>query len=88
MRIGLNTPNPQPISNGATATSRGNATQRESVEQGKSLPEDTVTISNLAAQALQTPEIRQAEIERLQESVQTGRYQIDPQAIAEAMLKK
>ena len=88
MRIGLNTPTPEPISEGVSATSRGNAAQPESVEKGESFPEDTVTIGNLAAQALQTPEIRQQQVERLQQSVLTGQYKIDALAIAEAMLNR
>ena len=87
MRIGLNRPEPEPISPGPSATASSNATRPESAENNESLPEDTVTVGNLSTRALQTPEVRQQEVERLQQSVLTGQYKIDTRAIAEAMLK-
>jgi len=86
MRIGLNRPEPEPISPGPSATASSKATRPESSENGE-LPEDTVTVGNLSTRALQTPEVRQQEVERLQQSVLTGQYKIDTRAIAEAMLK-
>jgi len=88
MRIGLNRSDAQLISDDVTATSRGNATKSKSVENGDNFSEDTVSISNLVAQALQTPDVRQSKTERLQQSVWTGEYRIDPSAIAEAMRSK
>ena len=88
MRIGLNRPEPEPITPAPSATASSKSAQTESIENGERLPEDTVTVGNLSARALQTPELRQQEVERLQQSVLTGQYRIDARAIAEAMLKE
>jgi flagellar biosynthesis anti-sigma factor FlgM len=87
MRIGSNSPDLQSVSNETTATSTTAAkTRPASGEDGDSFPEDTVTISNLALRASQTPDIRHELVGSLQQSVSNGEYQLDPSAIAEAML--
>jgi flagellar biosynthesis anti-sigma factor FlgM len=88
MRIGPNSPDLQRISNGtaATPTSAAGKTRPASSEDGDSFPEDTVTITSLALRALQTPDIRHDQVSSLQQSVSNGEYELDPSAIAEAML--
>ncbi|MFZ0284119.1 MAG: flagellar biosynthesis anti-sigma factor FlgM [Terriglobales bacterium] len=88
MRIGLNSPDLQGVSNqtAATSTAAAGATRPESAEGADSFPEDTVTISSLALQALQTPDVRHDQVASLQQSVSDGQYELDPGAIAEAML--
>jgi len=87
MRIGLNTPDLQGVSTETTAGSSAvSKTRRVSGEEGDSFPEDTVTISSLASRALQTPAIRHDQVGGLQQSVADGNYELDPGAIAEAML--
>lgn len=88
MRIGLNSPDPQGVSTETAATSSAAAgkTRLACGEHGDSFPEDTVTISSLALRALQTPDIRQDQVASLQQNVADGHYELDPSAIAEAML--
>jgi flagellar biosynthesis anti-sigma factor FlgM len=83
MRIGLNTPDLQGVSNDAATSGKA---RPEASEGGDSFPEDTVSISSLALQALQTPDIRHDQVANLQQSVSDGQYALDPSAIAEAML--
>jgi flagellar biosynthesis anti-sigma factor FlgM len=88
MRIGPNSPDLQRISNetAASSTTAAGKTRPASSEDGDSFPEDTVTISSLALRASQTPDIRHDLVGSLQQSVSNGEYQLDPSAIAEAML--
>jgi flagellar biosynthesis anti-sigma factor FlgM len=88
MRIGTNSPDLQRIANEAAASSTAAAgkTRPASSEDGDSFPEDTVTISNLALRASQTPDIRHDLVGSLQQSVSNWEYELDPSAIAEAML--
>jgi flagellar biosynthesis anti-sigma factor FlgM len=44
------------------------------------------SISSLVSEAMSTPEIRQAQVENLQQAVSSGRYQLDPDQIAGAMI--
>jgi flagellar biosynthesis anti-sigma factor FlgM len=88
MRIGLNSPDLPGASNETAATSATAAgkPRAASSDAGDSFPEDTVTISSLALRALQTPDLRHDQVSSLQQSVADGHYQLDPSAIAEAML--
>lgn len=88
MRIGLNSPDLQgvPTETAATSSAAVDKTRPASSEGGDSFPEDTVTISSLAQRALQTPDIRHDQVGSLQQSVSNGQYELDPSAIAEAML--
>jgi flagellar biosynthesis anti-sigma factor FlgM len=88
MRIGLNPSDLQGVTNetAATSTAAAGKTRPASGEEGDSFPEDTVTISSLALRALQTPELRHDQVDTLQQSVSAGQYELDPSAIAEAML--
>jgi flagellar biosynthesis anti-sigma factor FlgM len=88
MRIGLNSPDLQNVSNEtATASTAAPGKPRPaSGDNADSFPEDTVSISSLSVRALQTPEVRHDQVESLQQSVSHGEYELDPSAIAEAML--
>jgi len=86
MRIGSNIPDLQGVSteraDNFSSASKARAT---STEESESFPEDTVTVSALAAKALQMPDVRQDKVDNLRQSVSSGEYQIDPSAIAAAM---
>jgi flagellar biosynthesis anti-sigma factor FlgM len=88
MRIGPNPPDLQGVSNktAAGSTTATGKTRPALSEDGDSFPEDTVTISSLALRALQTPDIRHDQVSSLQQTVSAGQYELDPSAIAEAML--
>ncbi|HLW87054.1 MAG TPA: flagellar biosynthesis anti-sigma factor FlgM [Terriglobales bacterium] len=86
MRIGLNTPDLQGVSNETAATSTHGKARPTASAEADSFPEDTVTISSLASRALQTPDIRHDQVGSLQQSVSDGSYELDPSAIAEAVL--
>jgi flagellar biosynthesis anti-sigma factor FlgM len=89
MRIGLNSTDLQNVSNEtATAPTAAPGKPRPaSNDNGDSFPEDTVSISSLALRALQTPDVRHDQVGSLQKSVSDGEYELDPSAIAEAMLQ-
>jgi flagellar biosynthesis anti-sigma factor FlgM len=89
MRIGLNSNDLQGISGKSDAvTSSAVPVRSAHVEAGDGFPEDTVSISSLATRALQTPEVRQEEVDHLQQSVADGSYKLDSAAIAEAILSR
>ena len=91
MRIGpnssaLNSTEVRGIANAAAAPVSAGRPREVSGEDGDRVPEDMVTISSLARQVLQMPEVRQERVSTLQQSVGNGEYQVDPESIAEAML--
>lgn len=91
MRIGLNTPDPQPVSaeqatKSSSATTNQTGTSRTGNSSASSQDHDTVTLSALSTQALGTPDLRQGLIERLKQSISSGQYTLDPHEIAESML--
>lgn len=89
MRIGPNIPDFQGVSTDRTESSlSASRTNDVSAAESEGYPEDTVTISALTAKALQTPEVRQEKVDSLRQSVASGQYQLDPNAIAEAMVSQ
>jgi negative regulator of flagellin synthesis FlgM len=58
------------------------------VEDKTSLSGDTLNISSLAAQAMTAPSIRQDKVEALRQSIQNGDYKIDPDQVAQAILRQ
>ena len=50
------------------------------------LAADSVSISSLAAKALDAPAMRQGRIDALRQAVSGGQYQIDPSKIAASMV--
>jgi flagellar biosynthesis anti-sigma factor FlgM len=88
MRIGSNIPDLQVVSTarpGAASAAAGQARQ-VSPDESASDPQDVVSVSVLTSQALQTPEIRQDQVDSLEQSVLSGEYRLDPGQIASAML--
>ncbi len=90
MRIDLNNaaasqiaaePNPKPVSaNNISASSLAGGEDRTSFKS------DTQSLSSLVTAALSTPEIRDDKVASLQQSVNNGTYQLDPNAIAGSMI--
>lgn len=90
MRIGPNLPDLQGVSTNRAENSSA-ATGKPSVESSgdsESFGEDTVSISSLTAKAVQMPATREDKVESLRQSVASGQYQLDPQAIAAAMVNQ
>jgi len=90
MRIGLNTPDSQSVSAEQAkkpATSAVNQSEQSSSVDKSGLSQDRVTLSALASQALGMPEVRQATVDSLRQSVSSGQYQLDPNDIADAILR-
>jgi flagellar biosynthesis anti-sigma factor FlgM len=89
MRIGLNTPDPQEVTNqkpAAPSASPKNVPQAP--ENGEVSLHDSVALSALASQALQMPEVRQDKVDSLRQSIVSGQYQLDAKASAEGMLSQ
>ena len=51
------------------------------------LSQDRVTLSALASQALGLPEVRQGAVDSLRQSISNGQYKLDPNSIADAILR-
>jgi flagellar biosynthesis anti-sigma factor FlgM len=88
MRIGSNLPDLQVVATAKLAVSSAAASKARQVsaEESDSVPQDEVSISVLTSQALKTPEIRQDQVNNLEQSVLSGEYRLDPGQIASAML--
>jgi flagellar biosynthesis anti-sigma factor FlgM len=90
MRIGLNTPDTQSVSTEQAkkpSTAVTNQPEVSSSADKNTLSQDRVTLSALASQALGMPEVRQATVDSLRQSVSSGQYQLDPNDIADAILR-
>lgn len=89
MRIGPNIPDLQgisaPRSDNASSASKAHP---GTAEANDSFSEDTVTINTLTTKALQMPDIREDKVDSLRQSVSSGQYQLDPYAIAAAMVNE
>jgi anti-sigma28 factor (negative regulator of flagellin synthesis) len=88
MRIGSNIPDLQVVSTTKAGVSSAGASnlRKASVEGSDSDPQDKLTITGLTTQALETPEIRQDQVDSLRPMVLSGEYRLDPGQIAAAML--
>jgi len=90
MRIGLNTTDPQSISaEQAKKSTTTAANQPEAAPPAEKTAgsQDRVTLSALASQALGLPEVRQAQVDSLKQSVQKGQYKLDAHETADAILR-
>ena len=52
------------------------------------LSSDTVAVSSLASQAMETSPIRQDRVDALRQAIEKGQYKLEPDKIAEAILKE
>ena len=89
MRIGLNTTDPQLASADQAKKSSATAldqSEASAADNKTTLSEDNVSLSSLATQALNQPEVRQSQVDSLRQSIASGEYQLDPGAIADAIL--
>ena len=55
-------------------------------EDRTTLSADSVSISSLAAKALENPAVRQDKVDAFRQAVSSGEYQIDPSKIAASMV--
>ena len=90
MRIGLNTPDPQGITAQKPANSSASSSNasKMSAEKSEVSLHDAASASALATRALETPEVRQDRVDSLRQSIASGRYQLDAQVSAEAMVSQ
>ena len=52
------------------------------------LSSDTVAISSLASQAMETAPIRQDRVDSLRQAIEKGQYKLEPDKIADAILQE
>ena len=90
MRIGPNLSDLQGVSTDRAENSSAAAGKPRVQSSGdsESFAEDTVSISSLAAKAMQMPAVRANKVESLRQTVASGQYKLDPQAIAAAMVSQ
>lgn len=89
MRVGLGVPDPQSAQTEKAANSAQSqpvTTSNPQLEGQQSSQSDHVTLSSLSTQAMQSPEVRQDRVDALRQSISSGQYQVDSNAIASAML--
>jgi len=88
MRIGSNLPDLQVVATAklAVRSAAANQARQVSSEESDGVPQDEVSISVLTTHALETPEIRQDQVNHLEQSILSGQYRLDPGQIASAMM--
>jgi flagellar biosynthesis anti-sigma factor FlgM len=90
MRIGLNAPDQQ-----SSPLNKQRSLARLPPTSPKSSPAVITPLCRrtelrsapLPSQAMGMPEVRQAQVDSLRQSVSSGQYQLDPNAIADAILR-
>lgn len=55
-------------------------------EDRTTLTSDSAAVESLVSTAMNSPDVRQETVENLRQAVGSGQYQLDPAAIADAML--
>jgi flagellar biosynthesis anti-sigma factor FlgM len=91
MRIEINTPDMQSISAEQAKKSPVAATNTADPTRAgdeTSFSQDKVTLSALATQALGQPEVRQSLVDSLRQDVSAGRYEVNANQIADAILRR
>ena len=88
MKVELNQPTLDPVttSQGTPAEVTGDHPLHAPEEDKATLSTDKASVDALAAQALRSPEIRQDKVEALRQSIKSGQYKVDPDAIADAIV--
>lgn len=72
----------------AAAAISGMQADPEVGEDKATLSADSTNIQALTAKAMESREVRQDKIEALRQAVQNGTYKIEPDKIAEAMIRQ
>jgi len=68
------------ISNSGTTSTQGTAEDRITFHS------NGASVQSLASQALQSPQVRQATVETLRQSVSSGQYNVDTARVANAIV--
>jgi flagellar biosynthesis anti-sigma factor FlgM len=77
-----------PVDNvAARAASGGQASPQRTAQDWTSFHSDSSSVLSLTSQALNSPEVRQATVDALRQSVNSGQYQVDASRIAGAISK-
>lgn len=95
MKVDLNGSDPSQLSNiGSSQRAETGATTPARTESNPQLIEDTATLSStgetvksLTTKVLESSEVRQDKVEALRQAVHSGEYRIEPEKIAEAMIR-
>jgi flagellar biosynthesis anti-sigma factor FlgM len=92
MRVDINGPAASQIASEQSASSKKvadhNRANTQFAEDTTSFSSDTVGLSALTSKAMETPEIRQDKVDSLRQSIQAGSYKIEPDKIADGILKE
>lgn len=87
MRIRLDQPDPLPESTRGASRGAAPAQKAHGIAGEDSYSHDYFSAGELTGRALQTPSVRWDKVDGLRQNVRDGGYQLDPESIAEAMLK-
>lgn len=72
----------------ATAAASAIAADPEVGEDKTTLSSDSTSIQTLTTKAMESSEVRQDKIEALRQAIKSGQYKIEPDKIAEAMIRQ
>lgn len=89
MKIELNAPATSQLAPervGARVSNTGPTTAPGEAEDRTTFRSDGASVQSLANQALSSPETRQATVQNLRQTVQSGQYNIDTARVADAIV--
>ena len=72
---------------GAQAAEKNNAATESATGDRVTLGSSDSVVRSLTAQAMETPQIRQDKVDQVRGAINSGSYNLDPHAIADAMIK-
>ena len=71
----------------AQAADKNNAATESTTDDRVTLGSSESAVRSLTAQAMEIPQIRQDKVDQIREAINNGTYNLDPLAIADAMIK-
>jgi negative regulator of flagellin synthesis FlgM len=91
MKVDLNGSTLDRITESQVNSKTGQASESPSTSQVQdtaTLSTDSAMVSQLANQVLASSEVRQDKVEALQQAIQRGEYKVEPEKIADAMIRE
>ena len=88
MKVDINSPASMPLAPSSTqAAGKDKVATSAATEDRVTLASNDALVRSLTAEAMETPQIRQDKVEQIRQTINNGSYNLDPQAIADAMIK-
>jgi negative regulator of flagellin synthesis FlgM len=91
MKVDLNGSTLERLTEAQVNSKTGQASETASTSPGQdtaTLSTDSAAVGQLTGKVLATPEVRQDKVEALRQAIQRGEYKVEPEKIADAMIRE